>query len=183
MTDHHPVDVGKLLEEQLATASPDVLRGLLSTFIQALMGAEADALCGAGDGERAPQQRSNRRNGYRHRDFDTRAGTIDVAIRKLRSGSYFPDWLLQRRKRAERTLTSVGGHLLPAGRVDTADGAIGRIPRLDKPFQIAIVGDGGRARRTSGGIPYPPIGCRPVHVRGRRRLGAPRTAGWWACTR
>ena len=35
------------------------------------------------------------RNGYRHREFDTRAGTLDVAIPKLRSGSYFPDWLLQ----------------------------------------------------------------------------------------
>jgi putative transposase len=70
------------------------------------MSAEADALCGAGYGERS-EQRSNRRNGYRHRDFDTRAGTIDVAIPKLRSGSSFPDWLLARRKRAERALTSV----------------------------------------------------------------------------
>jgi putative transposase len=47
------------------------------------------------------------RNGYRHREFDTRAGTLDVAIPKLRSGSYFPDWLLERRKRAEAALTSV----------------------------------------------------------------------------
>ena len=51
--------------------------------------------------------RVNVRNGYRHRDFDTRAGTLDVAIPKLRSGSYFPDWLLERRRRAEATLTSV----------------------------------------------------------------------------
>lgn len=70
------------------------------------MDAEADAVCGAGYGERCAQ-RSNRRNGYRHRDSDTCAGTIDVAIPKLRQGSYFPDWLLQRRKRAERALTSV----------------------------------------------------------------------------
>ena len=90
----------------LATASPDLLRSLLSTFIQALMGAEADAVCGAGYGERSPE-RVNSRNGYRHRDFDTRAGTIDVAIPKLRSGSYFPDWLLERRTRAERALVSV----------------------------------------------------------------------------
>lgn len=106
MTSPHPIDVEKLLADQLATASPDLLRGLLSTFIHALMGAEADALCGAGYGERS-EQRWNSRNGYRHRDFDTRAGTIDVAIPKLRQGSYFPDWLLQRRKRAERALTSV----------------------------------------------------------------------------
>jgi transposase-like protein len=51
--------------------------------------------------------RVNVRNGYRHRDFDTRAGTLDVAIPKLRSGSYFPDWLLERRRRAEAALTSV----------------------------------------------------------------------------
>src|SRR3984957_9026604 len=70
------------------------------------MSAEADAVCGADYGQRS-QGRTNRRNGYRHRDFDTRAGTIDVAIPKLRAGSYFPDWLLQRRKRAERALTSV----------------------------------------------------------------------------
>jgi putative transposase len=106
MTSSHPIDVEKLLADQLATASPDLLRGLLSAFIAALMNAEADALCGAGYGERSPE-RSNRRNGYRHRDFDTRAGTIDVGIPKLRQGSYFPDWLLQRRKRAERALTSV----------------------------------------------------------------------------
>jgi putative transposase len=106
MTNHHPIDVEKLLADQLASASPDLLRALLSTFIHALMSAEADALCGAGYGERS-EQRSNRRNGYRHRDFDTRAGTIDVAIPKLRSGSSFPDWLLARRKRAERALTSV----------------------------------------------------------------------------
>jgi putative transposase len=106
MTNHNPIDVEKLLEEQLATASPDLLRGLLSMFIQVLMSAEADVLCGADYGQRSGG-RTNRRNGYRHRDFDTRAGTIDVAIPKLRQGSYFPDWLLQRRKRAERALTSV----------------------------------------------------------------------------
>jgi len=49
----------------------------------------------------------NRRKGYRAREFDTRAGTLDLAVPKLRQGSYFPEWLLQRRKRAERALTSV----------------------------------------------------------------------------
>jgi putative transposase len=83
-----------------------LLRSLLSTFIAALMSAEADAVCGAGYGQRS-DARSNRRDGYRHRDFDTRAGTVDAAIPKVRFGSYFPDWLLQRRKRAERALTSV----------------------------------------------------------------------------
>ncbi len=63
--------------------------------------------CAAPVSANALQDRTNSRNGYRHRDFDTRAGTLDIAIPKLRQGSYFPEWLLQRRKRAERALTSV----------------------------------------------------------------------------
>lgn len=106
MTSVQRIDPSVMLPDQLAEASPDVLRELMSTFIQALMSAEADAVCGAGYGERS-EERVNSRNGYRHRDFDTRVGTIDLAIPKLRSGSYFPEWLLERRKRAERALTSV----------------------------------------------------------------------------
>ena len=100
------IDPAQFLHDQLASASPDLLRELLSTFLAALMSAEADALCGAEYGQRSPE-RVNVRNGYRHREFDTRAGTMDVAIPKLRSGSYFPDWLLERRKRAEAALISV----------------------------------------------------------------------------
>ena len=106
MTTVHDIDLQQVLTERLTAAHPDVLRELLSMFIHTLMGAEADALCGAGYGERSGE-RTNQRNGYRHRDFDTRAGTLDVAIPKLRQGSYFPDWLLERRKRAERALTTV----------------------------------------------------------------------------
>jgi transposase-like protein len=79
---------------------------MLTAFINALMSAEADAVCGAPYGLPSAD-RVNVRNGYRHRDFDTRAGTLDVAIPKLRSGSYFPDWLLERRHRAEAALISV----------------------------------------------------------------------------
>jgi len=106
MTTAQPNDPTTMVGDMLASASPDLLRSMLSTFIQTLMGAEADALCGAGYGERSPD-RVNSRNGYRHRDFDTRVGTLDVAVPKLRSGSYFPDWLLERRTRAERALVSV----------------------------------------------------------------------------
>ena len=106
MTTAHDIDLRQLVEDRLTGASPDLLRELLTMFIHALMGAEADALCGADYGQRS-DERVNVRNGYRHRDFDTRVGTLDVAIPKLRSGSYFPDWLLERRKRAERALTSV----------------------------------------------------------------------------
>jgi putative transposase len=100
------IDPARLLEEQLSQASPDLLRELLQTFINTLLSAEADVVCGAEYGVSSPE-RTNRRNGYRHRDFDTRAGTVDIAVPKLRQGSYFPEWLLERRKRAERALTSV----------------------------------------------------------------------------
>jgi putative transposase len=106
MTVDPSIDPARMLEEHLAQASPDMLRELLGSFINTLLSAEADAVCGAEYGVASPE-RTNRRNGYRHRDFDTRAGTIDVAIPKLREGTYFPEWLLERRKRAERALTSV----------------------------------------------------------------------------
>src|SRR6266576_1124897 len=106
MTAPSSIDPARFLHDQLASASPDLLRSMLTTFVNTLMSAEADAICGAPYGMPGPD-RVNVRNGYRHRDFDTRTGTLDVAIPKLRSGSYFPDWLLERRRRAEAALTSV----------------------------------------------------------------------------
>jgi transposase-like protein len=79
---------------------------MVKTFADALMSAEADALCGAPYGTRS-DERVNSRNGYRARQWDTRAGTVELAIPKLRQGSYFPDWLLQHRRRAEQALVSV----------------------------------------------------------------------------
>ena len=101
------IDVSGWLEEQLAQASPDLLRAMVTTFAEALIGAEADAVCGAAYGERNTE-RTNTRNGYRRRDWDTRAGSISLATPKLRQGSYFPDWLLERRRRAEAALVTVG---------------------------------------------------------------------------
>lgn len=94
------------LRKRLEEAGPDVLREMVKSFAEALMGAEADALCGAAFRERTGE-RVNRRNGYRERLFDTRTGRIALAVPKLRSGSYFPDWLMERRRRAERALVSV----------------------------------------------------------------------------
>ena len=165
MTNPHPIDVEKLLADQLAAASPDLLRGLLSAFIHALMSAEADALCGAGYGERS-EGRTNRRNGYRHRDFDTRAGTIDVALPKLRQGSYFPDWLLARRKRAERALTSVVATAicsLSTRRMERLVESLG----VTSTFQVTSVHHGQRARRGCRGFSQPSPPCWPVHVRRR----------------
>ena len=100
------MDVSGWLRKQLEEASPDLLRAMVKEFAEALMSADADAVCGAGYGERSPE-RVNRRNGYRERDWDTRVGSIELAVPKLREGSYFPDWLLQPRRRAEQAFVSV----------------------------------------------------------------------------
>ncbi|MGV1010710.1 MAG: IS256 family transposase [Dermatophilaceae bacterium] len=106
MTAPHILNPAAVLGQALADASPDLMRHLLTTVLNALLSAEADAVCGAEYGQPSVD-RTTQRNGYRHRDLDTRVGTIDVAIPKLRSGSYFPEWLLERRKRAETALISV----------------------------------------------------------------------------
>src|SRR3954447_20968045 len=106
MTATPSIDLPGWMAEQLSQASPDLLRQMVQTFAEALMSADADAVCGAGYGQRSPD-RSNTRNGYPHRGWDPRAGSIDLAVPKLREGSYFPDWLLERRRRAESALISV----------------------------------------------------------------------------
>lgn len=98
MTAPHIVDPARVLGNLLADASPDMMRSLLQTMINALRSADADAVCGAEWGQPSAD-RVAQRNGYRHRPLDTRAGTIDIAVPKLRSGTYFPEWLLERRKR------------------------------------------------------------------------------------
>jgi putative transposase len=102
----HSVDPAGLLEQHLASASPDLLREMISSFANAMMSAQVDQVCGAGYGERSGE-RVNRRNGYRTREWDTRAGTVELAVPKLREGSFFPDWLLTHRRRAEQALVTV----------------------------------------------------------------------------
>jgi putative transposase len=106
MADIDSVALARMVGENLETASPDLLRAMVETFANALMSAEADAVCGAPYGQPSPE-RVNRRNGYRAREWDTRAGTVELAVPKLRAGSYYPDWLLERRRRAEQALVSV----------------------------------------------------------------------------
>jgi len=106
MTATPSIELPKWMAEQLSQASPDLLRQMVQIFAEALMSAEADAVCGAAYGQRSPDRR-NIRNGYRSRGWDTRAGSIELAVPKLREGSYFPDWLLERRRRAESALVSV----------------------------------------------------------------------------
>ena len=86
-------------------ADTDLVREMLAFAAERLMDLEVETLTGAPAGERSPE-RLNHRNGYRERAWDTRAGRIDLAIPKLRKGSYFPAFLEPRRT-AEKALTAV----------------------------------------------------------------------------
>ena len=91
-----------LLEKSSDT---DLLREMIGFTAQRLMALEVESLTGAAPGERSPE-RTNQRNGYRERDWETRAGTVELRIPKLRKGSYFPAFLEPRRM-AEKALTAV----------------------------------------------------------------------------
>ena len=81
------------------------LREMIGFAAERLMALKTDTLCGAAPGERSAE-RTNQRNGYRARDWQIRAGTVELRIPKLRHGSYFPGFLEQRRM-AEKALTAV----------------------------------------------------------------------------
>lgn len=100
------MDPREWLMQHLADADPDLVRSMLATFAEQLMAADASGVCNASYNERTPA-RVNSRNGYRSREWDTRVGTIELAIPKLRRDSYFPGWLLEPRRRAEQALVAV----------------------------------------------------------------------------
>ena len=100
------MDALEWLRKNLDADGNDLLREMVRTFAERLMAAEVDVVCNAGYGEVSPE-RTNSRNGYRMRTLDTRVGTIDLAIPKVREGSYYPGWLLEPRRRAERALVAV----------------------------------------------------------------------------
>jgi len=94
------------VRKAIAEGDVDFLREGVRVLAQAVMEAEVSELTGAARGERAPERRLTNRNGYRERRWDTRVGTIGLAIPKVRDGSYFPS-LLEPRRRAERALLAV----------------------------------------------------------------------------
>jgi putative transposase len=94
------------LRKQVEEVDTDLLRAMVKGMVETLMSAEADSICGA-PYRKPSTDRVNHRNGYRERRWDTRVGTIELAIPRLRQGSYFPDWLLEPRRRSERALVQV----------------------------------------------------------------------------
>ena len=92
MADNTSVDLPRAPgDNPAAAAGPDLLRAMVQAFAEALMRTKADALCGAPYGQPS-EQRVNYCNGYRPRRWDTRAGTIDLAIPKLRQGYLQNSW-------------------------------------------------------------------------------------------
>src|SRR4051794_10816422 len=94
------------VEQMLRCEHGDVLRESVAFMVRELIEAELAQQVGAEHGERAPERRITQRNGYRYRDWDTRVGTIELAIPKLRRGSFMPS-ILEPRRRAEQALVAV----------------------------------------------------------------------------
>ncbi|MFV0524374.1 MAG: transposase, partial [Acidimicrobiales bacterium] len=130
MTVPSTIDPGAWLGKYLGglEGDTDLARAMLQAFAEVLMSAQASMQCEAGYNERS-EERVNHRNGYRHRPWDTRVGTIDLAVPKLRSGTYYLEWLLQPRRRAEQALVTVVGQAYIEGvstrRVDDLVKAMG----------------------------------------------------------
>jgi len=102
MTTTDTMDLRALLEK---TADTNFLRELIGFIAQRLMDLEVESLTGAPHGSRSPD-RLTHRNGYRDRTWETRAGTVELRIPRLRTGSYFPGFLEPRRM-AEKALSAV----------------------------------------------------------------------------
>ena len=101
----HSMDLLELLRKRGMDGDVDFLREALRVLVDGIMDAEVSAQIGAQHGERSPE-RVTYRNGYRNRTWDTRVGTMELHIPKLREGSYFPS-LLEPRRRSEKALLSV----------------------------------------------------------------------------
>ena len=118
----------EMLRKATADGDTDFLREGVRVLAQAVMEAEVTELTGLPKGERDPERRLTHRNGYRDRRWDTRVGTIDLAVPRVRDGSYLPS-LLDPRRRTERALLAVVQEAYVAGvstrRVDDLVRALG----------------------------------------------------------
>jgi len=111
------------LVKHLEEDGGDLLAAMLKAFAEAIMAGQAQELCNAEYGEVSPE-RLNSRNGYRQREWDTRVGTLELAIPKLRHGTYSATWLFEPRRRAEQALPG-GGPVLSRRRLHPPRGRRG----------------------------------------------------------
>lgn len=153
-------------------AAADPLREIVRWTIQELMEAEVSAQIGAGRYERS-SERVTQRNGYRGRPWDTRVGTLELQIPKLRQGSYFPSWL-EPRRRAEQALVAVIAEAYVQGvstrKVEAVVQALGisgisksEVSRLAASLDEQV--DAFRTRRLDAAYPYVWMDARYEHVR------------------
>jgi putative transposase len=161
MAESKSMTIEQVARQVLADEHADVLRESLRLVCQQLMELEVSELIGASHGERTPE-RATHRNGYRPRQWDTRAGTIELEIPKLRQGSYFPHGLLEPRKRGEQALLSVVQQAYVCGvstrRVDQLVESLGlRISRSEVSRICALLDEqveAFRQRPLEGDYPY-----------------------------
>lgn len=151
----------ELLRKSGMEGDIDFLKEAMNVLVHALMDAEVSAQIGAERYERSTD-RTNHRNGYRHREWDTRVGTLDLRIPKLRKGTYFPS-LLEPRKRAEKALLSVVQeayvHGVSTRKVDELVEALGmkgisksEVSRICKELDEVVVAF--KERKLEGQFPY-----------------------------
>ena len=186
MTDVGRMSVGELVGKVLADEHVDLLRQAVVWLAQELMEAEVTAAAGAGYGERSGE-RVARRNGYRQRAWDTRVGSLELAIPKLRQGSYFPSFL-EPRRRSEQALVAVVQEAYVNGvstrKVDRLVEALGlagvskdQVSRLCQVWMS-------RCRRSASGpwrAPIPTCGWTPRSRRCGPAAGSS-TGPWWSPT-
>ena len=134
MADITSVDLARLAGENLEQASPDLLRAMVKTFAEALMGAEADAICGAPYGQPS-EERVNYRNGYRDRRWDTRRARSSWRSQAA-PGQLFPGVAAGAAPPLRAGADLGCGDVLPAGRVDPAGGEAGRDAGHQEPVQV-----------------------------------------------
>jgi putative transposase len=150
----------------------DWLREVVHRLVQELMEAEVSAQIGAERYERS-EERTTQRNGHRPRPWDTRLGTLELAIPKLRTGSYFPSWL-EPRRRAEQALVAVVAEAYVQGvstrKVEALVQALGigglsksEVSRLASALDEQV--EAFRTRRLDAEYPYLWLDARYEHVR------------------
>jgi putative transposase len=177
MADELRIALGELLRKAQAERDADFLREGVRVLSQALMDLEVTQHVGAERYERVAE-RTGQRNGHRERAWDTRVGTIDLRVPRVRDGSFFPS-LLDPRKRAERALVTVVQEAYVQGistrRVDNVVHALGlqgvsksQVSRLCQDLDAEV--ERFRTRRLGGPYPYVWLDATFVKVREQGRV-------------